>query len=119
MVAITSTISLKEFSILVSPVIPILQQFARLLKGLPNPALDERNSCHPSCTQFIAMSLLRPLVAALGLADSLEVLARGPGGDPEGIGLSHNIRRTLSTPSLTHGVVVVVLTGHGQALGGG
>lgn len=40
MVAVITIISLKEFSILGSPVIPVLQKFSHLLKEIPNPALD-------------------------------------------------------------------------------
>lgn len=36
-----------------------------------------KNHCHISWAQFIAMSMLHPLVVAQGLSDSLEVLAYG------------------------------------------
>lgn len=63
------------------------------------------------------MSTLHPLVAAWGLPDSLEMLAHSLPGVTRGVSLSHNVKSMLSTPSFTHGlVVVVVLTGYQYAL---
>ena len=48
------------------------------------------------------MSILRPLVASQGLADSVEVLAPGLWGDTRAVGLSRNVRYMLSTPNFTY-----------------